>query len=160
LNQILGGDTLSSRLGAEVRDRLGLTYGIYSNFLAGSNFGTFLIEMQTSPEDTRQAIASTRELLKEIHQKGVTELEVETAKRILISNYIISLADPQELTHKILMNEVYGLDKEELRNCTEKIQAVNLEQVNQAARELLYPDKIVVVTAGPAVFADQGSVRH
>ncbi|WP_414589456.1 M16 family metallopeptidase [Scytonema sp. PCC 10023] len=160
LNQILGGDTLSSRLGAEVRDRLGLTYGIYSNFLAGTNFGTFLIEMQTSPEDTGQAIASTRELLKEIHQKGVTELEVETAKRILISNYIISLADPEELTHKILMNEVYGLDKEELRHCTEKIQAVNLEQVNQAARELLYPDKIVVVTAGPAVFADQGSVRH
>ncbi|BAZ26095.1 peptidase M16 domain-containing protein [Kalymmatonema gypsitolerans NIES-4073] len=160
LNQILGGDTLSSRLGAEVRDRLGLTYGIYSNFLAGRNFGTFLIEMQTSPEDTRQAIASTRELLKEIHQKGVTEPEVETAKRILISNYIISLADPEELTHKILMNEVYGLDKEELRDSTEKIQAVNLEQVNQAARELLYPDKIVVVTAGPAVFADQSSVRH
>lgn len=160
LNQILGGDTLSSRLGAEVRDHLGLTYGIYSNFLAGKNFGTFLIEMQTSPEDTRQAIASTRQLLKEIHEKGVTELEVETAKRILISNYITSLADPEELTHKILMNEVYGLDKEELRNCTEKIQAVNLEQVNQAARELLYPDKIVVVTAGPAVFADQSSVRH
>ncbi|KAB8317154.1 insulinase family protein [Tolypothrix campylonemoides VB511288] len=160
LNQILGGDTLSSRLGAEVRDRLGLTYGIYSNFLAGRNFGTFLIEMQTSPEDTRQAIASTRELLKEIHQKGVTELEVQTAKRILISNYIISLADPEELTHKILMNEVYGLDKEELRYCTEKIQAVNLEQVNQAARELLYPDRIVVVTAGPAVFADQGSFHH
>jgi zinc protease len=58
------------------------------------------------------------------------------------------------------MNEVYGLDKEELRHCTEKIQAVNLEQVNQAARELLYPDKIVVVTAGPAVFADQGIISH
>ena len=35
LNQILGGDTLSSKLGAEVRDRQGLTYGIYSTFQAG-----------------------------------------------------------------------------------------------------------------------------
>ncbi|MGH8000507.1 MAG: M16 family metallopeptidase, partial [Brasilonema sp.] len=160
LNQILGGDTLSSRLGAEVRDRLGLTYGIYSSFLAGNNFGTFMIEMQTSPEDTRQAIASTRKLLKEIHQKGVTELEVETAKHILSSNYIISLANPEELTDKILMNEVYGLAKEELRGFTEKIQAVNFDQVNQAARELLYPDKIVVVTAGPGVLAEQGRISQ
>ncbi|KAB8334190.1 insulinase family protein [Scytonema tolypothrichoides VB-61278] len=160
LNQILGGDTLSSRLGAEVRDRQGLTYGIYSSFLAGNNSGTFLISMQTSPEDTREAIASTRELLKEIHQKGVTEPEVETAKHILISNYIVSLANPEELIDQILMNEVYGLNKQELRDFTEKIQAVHFEQVNQAARELLYPDKIVVVTAGPAVHREQGSINH
>ncbi|MBW4597617.1 MAG: insulinase family protein [Brasilonema angustatum HA4187-MV1] len=159
LNQILGGDTLSSRLGAQVRDRQGLTYGIYSSFLAGNDSGTFMIEMQTSPEDTRQAIASTRELLKEIHQKGVTEREVETAKQILISNYIVSLANPEELIGKILMNHVYGLDKEELRNFTAKIQAVNFEQVNQAARELLYPDQIVVVTAGPDV-STQGSISQ
>jgi zinc protease len=151
LNQILGGDTLSSRLGSEVRDREGLTYGIYSNFLAGKNSGTFLIEMQTSPEDTRQAITRTRELLQQIHQQGVTAEEIETAKRNLIGNYVVSLANPEELVNKILMNEVYGLDKEELRSFTTKIQAVSIEQVNQAARELLYPDKIVVVTAGPSI---------
>ncbi|GAA6615677.1 M16 family metallopeptidase [Scytonema sp. NUACC26] len=151
LNQILGGDTLSSRLGSEVRDREGLTYGIYSNFLAGKNSGTFLIEMQTSPEDTRQAIARTRELLQQIHQQGVTTEEIETAKRNLIGNYVVSLANPEELVNRILMNEVYGLDKEELRSFTAKIQAVSIEQVNQAARELLYPDKIIVVTAGPSV---------
>jgi len=63
LNQILGGDTLSSRLGAEVRDRQGLTYGLYSKFITGKNVGTFLIEMQTSPEDAHKAISSTRDLL-------------------------------------------------------------------------------------------------
>ncbi|MGI2903457.1 M16 family metallopeptidase [Tolypothrix sp. VBCCA 56010] len=153
LNQILGGDTLSSRLGAEVRDRLGLTYGIYSYFQAGKNIGTFLIEMQTSPEDASKAIASTRNLLQQLHTHGVSTQEVETAKRTLISNYTVTLANPQELTKKILMNEVYGLDEMELRSFTQKIQTVNLAQVNLAARELLHPDKIVVVTAGPAVLA-------
>lgn len=155
LNQILGGDTLSSRLGAEVRDRLGLTYGIFSNFLAGRNSGTFLIEMQTSPEDTNKAIASTRKLLEDIHKQGVSEEEVEIAKRTAISNYIVSLANPDELTHQILMNEVYGYDTTELREFTDKINQVSLAQVNLAARELLHPDKIVVVTAGPAVVAGQ-----
>ncbi|GAX39433.1 peptidase M16 domain-containing protein [Tolypothrix sp. NIES-4075] len=153
LNQILGGDTLSSRLGAEVRDRLGLTYGIYSYFQAGKNIGTFLIEMQTSPEDANKAIASTRNLLQQLHTHGVSTEEVETAKRTLISNYTVTLANPQELTKRILMNEVYGLDEIELRSFSQKIQTVNLAQVNLAARELLHPDKIVVVTAGPAVLA-------
>jgi len=153
LNQILGGDTLSSRLGAEVRDRQGLTYGIYSNFIAGKNVGTFLIEMQTSPEDARKAISSTRKLLKQVHQQGVTAQEVETAKRNLISNYNISLANPEQLSQKMVMNEVYGLNQVELRSFISKIEQVNLNQVNQAARELLHPDKIVVVTAGPPILA-------
>ncbi|WP_442949678.1 M16 family metallopeptidase [Nostoc sp.] len=158
LNQILGGDTLSSRLGAEVRDRQGLSYGIYSYFQALKNAGTFLIEMQTSPEDSTKAIASTRQMLQQIHQQGVTALEVETAKRTLISNYNVSLANPEELTDRILMNEVYGLDKVELHSFTDKIQKVTLAEVNQAARELLHPDQIVVVTAGPSVLAEK-SIR-
>ncbi len=155
LNHILGGDTLSSRLGSQVRDRLGLTYGIYSNFLASKNSGTFLIEMQTSPEHTTHAIASTRQLLEDLHLKGVTPAEIETAKHNLTGNYNVSLASPDELTYRIIKNNVLGLDTEELRSYTEKIQAVTPAQVNQAARELLHPDKIVVVTAGPAELTDR-----
>ncbi len=155
LNQILGADTLSSRLGAEVRDRQGLSYGIYSYFLVGKNAGTFLIEMQTSPEDSIKAIASTRQILQQIHEQGVTALEVETAKRTLISNYNVSLANPEELTDRILMNEIYGLDKTELYSLTDKIHQVSLTEVNQAARELVHSDKIVVATAGSAVLGKQ-----
>lgn len=153
LNQIVGGDTLSSRLGSELRDRQGLTYGIYSNFLAGKSTGQFFIEMQTNPEDANKAINKTCQLLNEVIQKGVSSEEVETAKQTLISNYIVSLANPDELIHKILMNKVYGLNPNELSNLTEKIDKVSLAEVNQAARELIHPDKIVVVTAGPPVLA-------
>lgn len=156
LNQILGGDTVSSRLGAEIRDRQGLTYGIYSSVHAGKNFGTFAIEMQTAPEDARKAIASTRKLLEDIHRRGVTAREVEGAKSTIISNYNVSLAKPEELTNKILMNEVYGFKPEQINDFTGKIQEINLKQVNRVARELLHPNKIIVVTAGPAIIAEQG----
>jgi zinc protease len=155
LNQILGGDTLSSYLGAEVRDRQGLTYGIYSYLHAQKNVGTFWIEMQTSPEDSNKAIASTRKLLQKIHQQGVTVTDVEAAKHTLISNYKVSLANPEELVNQMLMNQVHGLEVTELHSFTEKIKKVTLAEVNQAARELLNPNKIVVVTAGPSVVADK-----
>jgi zinc protease len=154
LNEILAGDSVSGRLGSEVRDRLGLTYGIYSNFQGGKNIGTFLIEMQTSPEDANKAIATTRKILQQIHQQGVTPEEVETAKRTLISNYNISLSKPEELTARILMNEVFGLYELELQGFAEKIQKVTKNEVNQLARQQLDPDKLVVVTAGPAIMAE------
>ncbi|WP_421656298.1 M16 family metallopeptidase [Leptothermofonsia sp. ETS-13] len=149
MNQILGGDTLSSRLGTEIRDRQGLTYGIYSFFQAGKNAGPFLITLQTAPEDTERAIASTLGLLKQVHEKGVTGAEVAAAKRSLTSSYSVELADPDDLASLILMNAVFGLDINEIRNYTDKIEAVTPAQVNQVIAELLHPDRIVIVTAGP-----------
>lgn len=156
LNQILGGDTLSSRLGTEIRDRLGLTYGIYSTFQAGSHPGPFIIRMQTAPEDAQKAVASTRNVLQQIHNQGVGEAEVQAAERSLTSSYNVSLANPDELASTILMNAVYGLGKDELRTFPQKIRSVTLTEVNRAAKELLQPDNLVVVTAGPGVSTTQG----
>ncbi|MBE9190888.1 insulinase family protein [Gloeocapsopsis crepidinum LEGE 06123] len=151
LNQILGGDTLSSRLGTEIRDRLGLTYGIYSYFQAGRHAGPFLIQMQTSPEDATRAIASTIQLLQQVHTQGVNQDELDTAKRSLTSGYTVSLANPDHIANQILINAVNELSAEELRAFSQKLQAVTLNQVNQAAKELLQPNNIVVVTAGPGI---------
>jgi zinc protease len=151
LNQIVGGDTLSSRLGTEIRDRLGLTYGIYSYFQAGLHQGPFLVQMQTSPQDAQKAIASTIALLKQLQEKGVTNNEVVAAKRSITSEYPVGLANPDDLVQTILRNEVYGLPKSEIRDFVEQIQSVTLEQVNLAAKELLHPDNLVVVTAGPTI---------
>ena len=153
LNQIIGGDTLSSRLGTEIRDRQGLTYGIYSYFQAGLQPGPFLIQMQTSPEDAQKAIASTISLLKQIQDQGVTNNEVAAAKRSITSEYPVGLANPDELAQTILRNEVYGLSKSEIREFVGQVESVTLEQVNQAAKELLHPDNLVVVTAGPTIAA-------
>lgn len=149
MNQIVGGDTLSSRLGTEIRDRLGLTYGIYSAFQAGIHQGPFLISMQTAPEDTDRAITSTLAVLNQIRTEGVSEADVAAAKRSVASSYPVELADPDSLASNILMNLVYGLDLNEIQQFDDKIEAVTPAQVNQVIQELLHPDRVVVVTAGP-----------
>lgn len=151
MNQILGGDTLSSRLGTEIRDRQGLTYGIYSYFQAGVNPGPFLISMQTAPEDANKAVASTLKLLEQTRSQGVSTIEVLSAQRSLTSSYPVELASPDNLAEVILMNEVYGLNPAELRQYPNQIKGVTQAQVNQLVQELLHPSQIVVVTAGPAI---------
>lgn len=149
LNQILGGDTLSSRLGTEVRDRQGLTYGIYSAFAAGINPGPFLIQMQTAPLDTQKAIASTLALLKQLREQGVTEAEFNAAKRSITNSYPVDLANPSDVSSIILDNAVLGLSRSEIRDFPQKIQAVTMAQMQQAIEDLIKPENLVIVTAGP-----------
>ncbi|HEY9621187.1 MAG TPA: pitrilysin family protein [Crinalium sp.] len=156
MNQILGGDTLASRLGTEIRDRQGLTYGIYSYFVAGINPGPFSITMQTAPDDADKAIASTQVLLQQIHDHGVTEAEFNAAKRSITSSYPVDLANPSSVASAILMNAVYGLSQEEIRQFPERIEAVTLDQVQQVIRDLIHPDNLVIVTAGPGDTANSG----
>ena len=149
LNQIVGGDTLSSRLGTEVRDRQGLTYGIYSYFQAGRNPGPFLISMQTAPNDAQRAIDSTVALLQQLRQQGITEAELEAAKRSIMSSYPVELANPGDLGSVILSNDIYGLDVEEIRQFPARIEAVTMQQVERAIADLIHPGNLVIVTAGP-----------
>lgn len=154
-NQILGGDTLSSRLGTEIRDRQGLTYGIYSGFQAGQTPGPFLISMQTAPEDADRAIASTISLLQQIRKEGVTDAEVANAKRSLTSAYPVELASPNSLASTILSNAVYGLPLSAIRTYTDTINAITPAQVNALIQEVLQPNRLVIVTAGPNASTSQ-----
>jgi zinc protease len=149
LNQILGGDTLSSRLGTEIRDRLGLTYGITSSFAAGKRQGTFIISMQTAPEDAQTATQSTIALLKDLQTKGVASAEVDNAKRTIASKYAVNLASPDAIAGTTLSNAVYGLNPKEISEFPQKITAVTLAQVNKVAKELIQTDRSIVITVGP-----------
>jgi zinc protease len=150
LNQILGGDTLSSRLGRELRDRQGLTYGVYSFFQVGRNQGTFLIQMQTNPADTQRAIDLALSMFREITEKGVTPAEVEAAKTSLINNFPASFASPDAVASAILSDRIYGLPDGNFYTFPDRIRAVTVQQVNQVAKELFRPDNLVIVTVQPA----------
>ncbi|WP_414568155.1 M16 family metallopeptidase [Nostoc sp. CCY 9925] len=156
LNQILGGDTLASRLGTEVRDRQGLTYGIYSAFAAGINPGPFLIQMQTAPGDAQKAIASTVALLKQLREQGVTEAELNTAKRSITNSYPVDLANPSNVSSIILDNAVLGLSRAEIREFPQQIQAVTMAQMQQVIQDLIKPENLVIVTTGPGETVPKG----
>jgi zinc protease len=112
--------------------------------------------MQTAPDDADKAIASTQVLLQQIHDHGVTEAEFNAAKRSITSSYPVDLANPSSVASAILMNAVYGLSQEEIRQFPERIEAVTLDQVQQVIRDLIHPDNLVIVTAGPGDTANSG----
>ncbi len=148
LNQVLGGDTLSSRLGTEIRDRQGLTYGIYSFFsTAGQGQGHFGVYLQTNPKDVERAIDATVALLREVVSRGITAAELTAAKRTLLNQFPVSLADPEDFAEGFLADAFYGFRPGHFYRFPERIQAVTLAEVNRVARELIQPDRLLVVAA-------------
>lgn len=149
LNEILGNSALSSRLGNEVRYRQGLAYALQSSLQEGLHTGLFLIGIKTAPENTERAIASTFAVFKQLREQGVTEFEVEIAKRSLISNYQLTQSNPDSLASQILTHQLFSDNPDEIRQWPRKIQEISLTQVNQMAQLLLDPERMVVVTVEP-----------
>jgi zinc protease len=147
LNQILGGST-DARLGIQIRDRLGLTYGIYSSFTAEQEQGLFSISVQSAPKDTQKVVDTTLKIIEQLRNEGVSEHEVQLAKQEITSEYILGLANPDNLSGVITLNQVNGLKLRELNEYLQKIEAVTPAQVNEAAKELLHPNQLTIVTAG------------
>ncbi|MDR7922907.1 pitrilysin family protein [Thermosynechococcus sp. HY213] len=151
MNHILGGDTLASRLGTEIRDRQGLTYGIYSFFSASRQAGPFIIQLQTAPEDTAKAIQATLQLLREARRQGFTAAELGAAKRSLSNTYLVELANVDVVARTLVGNASVDLPPEELQQFSDRLQQVTLDEVNHTLRDLIDPERLVIVTAGPSV---------
>jgi zinc protease len=149
LNDVLGGSTLGSRLGTQLRDKEGLTYGVSSGFSALRQPGPFFISMQTSPTNAPKAIGSALAVLKEVRDNGLSATEVGTSKNGLLSSYTVGLSNPAALADTFSNLIADGLPLSELTDYQAKINAVTPEAVNAAAKELLDPANIVEVTAGP-----------
>jgi zinc protease len=112
--------------------------------------------MQTDPQDAEKAIASTLALLKQLREQGVTEAELNTAKRSIANSYPVDLANPSAVASIILDNDTYGLSPKEIQDFPQQIESVNMAQVQKVIQELIKPENVVIVTAGSQATAQNG----
>jgi len=149
VNEVLGGSTISSRLGDSLRDQQGLTYGVYSRLQAGTDNGQFVVSMQTAPENVEQAVESAIAILQQIRDTGITAEELESAQRTIADRYPVSLANPNFLSSVLLRYRVNELGETEIQTFPDKIRAVTIEDAQRVIDELIQPESLVIVTAGP-----------
>lgn len=150
-NQILGGGTLNSRLMTEVRERRGLTYGIYSEFATMQAAGLFKIGLQTRAEMTEGCLTLIKQLVDDYLKTGPTEKEVEDAKKEIIGSFPLSNASNASIVGQLGVIGFYHLPHDYLVNFVKQIQSLTPEQVKIAMNKHLKMDDFIVVTVGPTV---------
>ena len=126
-----------------------MTYGVHSQIQSGMNGGPFVISMQTAPENVERAVKSVVDELKKLKTEGITAEELESAQRAISDRYPVELANPGFLSSILLRNSVHGIEAEELQTFPAQIKAVTLAEAEAVIDELIQPDKLVIVTAGP-----------
>lgn len=145
---ILGGG-FSARLMGNVRDKEGLTYGIYG-FMTGDNLrdGDWRIWANFSPDLLDQGIASTRRELDKWHREGVTAAELAQRKSGLSGDYKVGLSTTDGMAGAILNTLQRGYELTWLDEYPAALHALTLDQVNGAIKKHLDPAKMVLVKAG------------
>ena len=147
-NHILGGGGFTSRLTAEVREKRGLTYSVYSYFSPGLHAGAFTIGLQTRPDQAQQALKLVREVLTQFVAKGPTEKELQAAKDNLIGGFPLLLDGNRKLLENVANIAWNDLPLDYLDTWTQHIQALTVADIRAAFARKVQPEKMVTVMLG------------
>lgn len=150
-NQILGGGSLNSRLMVEIRERRGLTYGIYSSFLNMQAPGPFSIGLQTRAEMTEGTLALIKQLVADYLANGPTQQELDDAKQEVMGSFPLTNASNASIVGQLGAIGFYHLPLDYLDTFMQNIQSLTTEQVKAAMNKHLKVDDFVVITVGPTV---------
>jgi zinc protease len=133
LDAVLSGQ--GGRLFSELRDKESLAYAL--DFIANPNFdpGFIGVYMGTHPDKLERAIEAVLGELKRVKEEGLTEEEVERAKRYLIGNFEIGLQTNGAQANQMSLDELYGLGFDHYQKYPQEIQKIRKEDVQQVAQK-------------------------
>ncbi len=148
-NHVLGGGGMVSRLFAEIREKRGLSYSANSYFSPMREHGPFTASLQTRTDQTEEALSVLQEHLKIFIDNGPTEAELEASKKNITGGFPLRLASNSKIIGYIGMIGFYGLPSDYLETFNTKVDAVTVDQIKDAFKRRLSPDKFVTVMVGP-----------
>ena len=151
VNHILGGGSFTSRFYEEIREKRGLTYGVYSYLADFDHANMFGGGMSTRADNKIQAVELLKAEIARMAKDGPTQEELDQAKRFLIGNYPLRFDSSSKISRQLvgLQNDDLGIDYFDKRNSY--IKAVTLEQAKRAAKRILDPSRLLMVTIGQVV---------
>jgi len=123
------------RLFYQLRDKESLAYALA--FIARPNLdpGFIGVYMGTHPAKLEKAIEGVLGELRKVKEDGLTEEEVERAKKYLIGNFEIGLQTNGAQANQISLDELYGLQFDHYQKYPEEIRKVSKEDVNRVAKQ-------------------------
>jgi len=137
------------RLFRELRDKESLAYAL--DFMAHPNLdpGFIGVYMGTHPNKLETAIETVLRELKKVREEGVTEEEVDRAKKYLIGNFEIGLQSHGAQTNQMSLDELYGFGFDHYQKYPQEIQKVTQEDVNRVAKQYFNLESYVIAIIRP-----------
>ncbi|MGC1275540.1 MAG: pitrilysin family protein [Planctomycetaceae bacterium] len=157
-NYILGGGSLSSRLADRVRQQEGLSYGVLSGFSAQNldKRAVMYLYAITNPENMEKLRSVIREEFDRLLNEGVTDEELAAAKQGYLQKQQVNRADDATLAQTLAENLEADRTMSFYADLENQITALTPDQVVDALRKHIDPEKFVLVVAGDFEKSEDG----
>ena len=139
------------RLFHQLRDRESLAYALVFTARPNLDPGYIGVYMGTHPAKLEKAMDGVFRELRKVKEEGLTEEEVERAKKYLIGNFEIGLQTNGAQANQISLDELYGLGFDHYQKYPREIRKVSREDVNRVAKEYFNLEVYAIAIIRPPV---------
>ena len=147
----------SSKLFVLLRNKLGAIYFCSAYNMSFTYEGVFVIHVGVDNKRVDEVINKIMEELSNMKKNGITQEELEKAKKIRITSFSLSLQTPQDLLSYYGSQElIYRIDnipehinhKIDIKNHISYYDKITVKQVNDVINELFRPENINIFVYG------------
>lgn len=149
-NQILGGGG-TARLFQNLREDKGYTYGSYSSIRQSRNAATFRATASVRNMVTDSSVVELQKEINKIRYQKASAEELKNVKEKYIGSFVMNVQKPRTAASYALNIARYNLPKDFYANYIENINAVTLEDVQNAAIKYFKGDKARIIITGKGI---------
>ena len=147
VNTLFGG-RFTSMLNDELRVNTGLTYGANSRFSPLKNAGSFVISTFTATKTTEPAIDKALEVLNKLHDKGIDETSLASAKNYVKGQFPPRYETSGQLAGLLTQMFWYNFDESFINNFQKNVDGLTVERAKQIIAKYFPKDKLQFVMVG------------
>jgi predicted Zn-dependent peptidase len=149
-NRILGGSG-TARLFKNLREDKGYTYGSYSSIRQNRYAASFRATASVRNMVTDSSVVEMMKEINTIRYKKITKSELKNAKAQYIGSFVINVQKPETVAGYALNRELYNLSDNYYETYLEKINAVTIDEVQNAAIKYFRGDKARIIITGKGI---------
>lgn len=148
LGEILGSGR-SSLLNADIRERKELAHSVSAGMMSMQNEGVFVIQAVTDPDKREAVEKESLQILDGIKSKGVTEAELDRARRGLLASQLHALTTSRGMASDLGSNWLLARNLNFSKQYLDAIGKVIVADVKRVANEYLRPDRLNSTSINP-----------
>lgn len=148
-NSILGVFGMYGRLGAQIREKLGMAYYSYSRLEGGFGPGAWMVQAGVNPSNVSRAVDETLDVIRAFLASPVSDEELADNKANFTGRLPLQLESNEGVAGMVMMMERYGLGLDYLRRYPDIINRITAEEILAVARRFLSVEHYAIAVAGP-----------
>lgn len=145
---VLGSSGFGSRLTEEVREKRGLTYGIYSGLAEMDHSATLSIGTATRNDMAPEVLDITLKVMAGMTEGKITEKELTDAKSYLIGSIPLQLTSTDRISAILMGLLSDGLPADYMEQRSAAIEKLNVDDILRVSKRILELKNIKIIMVG------------